>query len=146
MSSPLPPVLCAEDEESDAFFLRNAFAKEKIENPVVIVRDGREAVDYLGGTPPYDDRQLNPLPALVILDLKMPRLSGFDVLEWLKTRTDLAHIPVVILSSSMAEADMRKARQLGAKEFIVKPINVTEYSGIVRSLHALWLEKHTPRQ
>lgn len=139
MNSRLPLVLCAEDEESDAIFLRHAFAKEAIANPLVIVRDGREAVDYLSGTPPYDDRESNPLPALVILDLKMPRLSGFDVLAWLATRSDLAHIPVVILSSSMAEADMRKASQLGAKEYIVKPSDLTEYSRIVRGLHETWL-------
>ena len=144
MRSRLPLVLCAEDEESDAIFLKVAFVKEKIENPLIIVRDGREAVDYLSATPPYDDRQFNPLPALIILDLKMPRLSGFDVLAWLRTRTDLAPIPVVILSSSMADADMRKARQLGAKEFIVKPNNPNEYSRIVRSLHALWLAMPTP--
>jgi CheY-like chemotaxis protein len=145
MTSRLPLILCAEDEESDAIFLRHAFEKEKIGNPLLIVNDGREAIDYLSGASPYDDRQMNPLPALIILDLKMPRLNGFDVLTWLAARADLARIPVVILSSSMAEADMRKASRLGAKEFIVKPNDPTEYSRIVRSLHALWLARPTPR-
>ena len=146
MNSRLSPVLCAEDEESDGIFLKHAFAKVEIANPLVIVRDGREAVDYLSGTPPYDDRQSNPFPALVLLDLKMPRLSGFDVLAWLGTRADLAHIPVVVISSSMAETDVRKARQLGAREFIVKPNDLAEYSRIARSLHARWLAKSTPPQ
>jgi len=135
MSSRLPMVVCAEDEESDGIVLKR----------VVIVRDGREVIDFLSVTPPYDDRQSNPLPALVILDSIMPRLSGFDVLAWLSTRPDLAHIPVVILSSSMAQADTRKACELGAKEYIVKPNDMNEHSRLVRSLHARWLAKSTPR-
>jgi CheY-like chemotaxis protein len=145
MSTRLPLVLCAEDEESDGIILKRAFAKAEIANPLVIVRDGLDVIDFLSGTPPYDDRQSNPLPALVILDAKMPRLSGFDVLAWLSTRPDLVHIPVVILSSSMAQADMRKACELGAKEYVVKPNDMNGYSRIVRSLHARWLAASTPR-
>lgn len=139
MSTRLPLVLCAEDEESDALILRRAFVKAEIANPLVIVKDGKEAIDYLSGAAVYRDRQAHPLPGLIILDLKMPRLSGFDVLAWLATRPDLGRIPVVILSSSMAEADMRKARELGVKEFIVKPNDLVADLQIVRSLHSRWL-------
>jgi CheY-like chemotaxis protein len=140
MSPGPPPVLCAEDEESDGFILRRAFAKENAPNPLVIVKDGREALDYLSGAPPYQDRREHPLPALLLLDLKMPRLNGFDVLSWLGTRPDLATLPVVVLSSSLAEADMLQARRLGAKEFIVKPTDLAEYSKVVRGVHARWLD------
>ena len=139
MSDRLPPVLCAEDEESDGFILKRLFRKAGIANALVIVKDGREILDYLSGNPPFDDRQANPLPALVILDLKMPRLSGYDVLEWLAVRPDLHEVPVVILSSSMAESDMRKALELGAKEYIVKPNDLNDYEKLIRSLHTAWL-------
>jgi CheY-like chemotaxis protein len=132
-------VLYAEDEESDGLILRRAFAMERIANPLVIVPDGRVALDYLSGRPPYDDRRLHPLPGLFLLDLKMPRLSGFDVLAWLATRPDFEHLPVVVLSSSMAEADVHKVRQLGAKELIVKPNDMSEYLRIARSLRDRWL-------
>jgi CheY-like chemotaxis protein len=146
MTVPLPLVLCAEDEESDGLILRRAFTKEGIENPLVILQDGQVLLDYLSGTSPYQDRQAHPLPGLVLMALKMPRLSGFDVLAWLAKRVDFAHIPVVILSSSMAEPDMRKARELGVKEFIVKPSGLAEYSSIVRNLYARWLASSAPRQ
>jgi CheY-like chemotaxis protein len=81
------PVLVAEDEESDAVILRLAFQKAHVPHPLVIVHDGQEAVDYLLGKGHYADRILHPIPALILLDLKMPRMSGFDVLAWLQTQT-----------------------------------------------------------
>jgi CheY-like chemotaxis protein len=132
--------LLAEDEESDALILGRAFEKCRSGHPLVVVRDGQEAINYLGGRGPYEDRGRHPLPALLVLDLKMPRMSGFDVLSWISTRADLAHLPVVVLSSSSAEADMRKARELGASEYLVKPNLIAGYVSIVEGLHSRWLQ------
>jgi CheY-like chemotaxis protein len=81
VNAALPLVLAAEDEETDAFILRLAFEKAEVANPLIVVPDGQVAVDYLRGAPPYQDRTVHPLPGLLTLDLKMPRMNGFDVLK-----------------------------------------------------------------
>src|SRR5881409_3646304 len=113
MNPTLPPILAAEDEESDAFMLRYAFEKAGIPNPLVIVDDGRAAIDYLSGQPPDENHVAHPMPALLLLDLKMPRMSGFDVLSWLAERPEWRGLPAYILSSSAADEDIRRARALG---------------------------------
>lgn len=138
MTKGLPLVLCAEDEESDAIILKRAFKIANVLNPLTVVKDGQEAVDYLCGSGPYGDRNEHPLPGLVLLDLKMPRMSGFDVLRWIVTRPDLGNIPIVILSSSSSEADMRKAREMGALEYLVKPNGLHEYVKVIQSWHSRW--------
>jgi CheY-like chemotaxis protein len=139
MTSALLPVLSVEDEESDAIFLQRAFQKADIAHPLVLLKNGQEAVDYLSGSPPYNDRNEYPLPALIVMDLKMPRMTGFDVLTWIGTRPELRAIPVVVLSSSPAEADIRKAKEMGARDFVVKPNGTGEYLKTVQGLHARWL-------
>lgn len=109
MKSILLPVLAAEDEESDVFILRLAFERVGVPDPLLVVRDGQKAVDYLQGHQPYTGRLIHPLP-LLLLDLKMPRLNRFDVLAWLATRPELSYLPVVVLSSSTLDFDMLKAR------------------------------------
>jgi CheY-like chemotaxis protein len=135
----LPPVLAAEDEETDAFILRRAFEMASVPQTLVVVADGQEAVDYLGGNPPYADRVLHPLPGLLLLDLKMPRMNGFDVLAWLASRPDFKCLPTVVLSSSPDDADILRARQMGARDYFVKPNSLSDYVKIVQSLHARWL-------
>jgi CheY-like chemotaxis protein len=135
----IPLVLCAEDEESDAIILQRAFSKAHLSNPLVIVKDGQAVVDYLSGSAPYNNRSEHPLPALVLLDLKMPRKTGFDVLGWIGTRSELQGIPVVVLSSSSSDADIRKARAMGARDYLVKPNDLGQYVKIVQGLHARWL-------
>jgi CheY-like chemotaxis protein len=106
---------------------------------LVLVRDGQEAVDYLSGKGQYADRAAHPLPALVVLDLKMPRMNGFDVLGWLAEQPDFKEIPAVVLSSSADELDMKKARQLGAREYFVKPHSLDELIKIAHQMQARWL-------
>jgi CheY-like chemotaxis protein len=139
MKTKLPPVLAAEDEESDRFILQFAFEKSKLTNPLILVRDGQEAVDYLSGTGSFADRSIHPLPRLMILDLKMPRLNGFDVLAWLATRADFKEMPAVVLSSSSDDADIQRARQLGARDYFVKPHSLDELVKIIQGLHQRWL-------
>src|SRR6185436_11022245 len=96
----LAPVLVAEDEETDAMLLRWAFEKAGVAQPLVVARDGKEAVDYLEGEGDCADRVRHPFPCLLILDLKMPRMDGFDVLAWLGERPRFNHLPPIVLSSS----------------------------------------------
>jgi CheY-like chemotaxis protein len=144
MSERLRPILAAEDEESDRMILEVAFRRAKLSRPLVIVRDGEEAVDYLSGKGHFGDRSAHPLPALVVLDLKMPRMSGFDVLSWLARQPELREIPAVVLSSSADESDMGKAWQLGAREYFVKPHSLDELIKIAHQLQARCLTAAAP--
>ncbi|MDO8544863.1 MAG: response regulator [Opitutaceae bacterium] len=135
MNPLLAPILAAEDEESDAFLLRYAFEKSGIANPLIVVGDGFHAVSYLRGDVPYDNRAQHPLPVMVLLDLKMPRMSGFDVLRWLANQpAELRDIPAYIFSSSPAETDRHMATQLGAQDYFVKPHDLGEFVAVIRSL------------
>ncbi len=133
------PILLAEDEGTDAFMVRRGLQKAGLIYPLIVARDGQEALEYLNGQPPYADRLAHPLPGLLLLDLKMPRLSGFEVLAWLAQRPDLRQIPAVILSSSSYEEDIQKALQLGAREYYIKPSSTTELIRILQTLCARWL-------
>src|ERR1051326_4416067 len=111
------PILVAEDEESDVMILRMAVRKAELPNRLIFVRDGQEMIGYLEGAGRYQNRAEYPLPGLLILDLKMPRMTGFDVLAWLAKHPRLNVLPTVVLSSSSHHADIAKAREMGAKEF-----------------------------
>lgn len=139
MSAAPPPVLAAEDEETDAFIMRLAFEKVALPHPLIVVSNGQELVNYLSGTGAYADRATHPLPVLITLDLKMPRMNGFNVLAWLAERPVFSHIPVVVISSSSDEADIQDARALGAREYFVKPHRLDDYVEIVRLLSSHWL-------
>jgi CheY-like chemotaxis protein len=115
------PILAAEDEETDRFILKLAFEHAKLPRVVGMVRDGQECVDYLSGVGAFADRTRYPLPVLLILDLKMPRMDGFQVLTWLAMRPEFKNIPVVVLSSSSDDSDIKKAKRLGARDYFVKP-------------------------
>jgi CheY-like chemotaxis protein len=116
-----PLILLAEDDDNDVFFMRRALQKTGIEFPLQVVHDGQQAVDYLNGEGKFSDREQHPLPAIILLDLKMPFLDGFEVLSWIGSQPRLKGIPVMILTSSAEERDRRKAAELGAKAYFVKP-------------------------
>lgn len=133
------PVLLAEDNADDAFFIQRAFRKAKLANDLVHVDDGERAVAYLSGRGDYADRRRHPLPALVLLDLKLPRRSGLEVLEWLKQQPDLKRIPVVVLTSSREAVDVNKAYDLGANSYLVKPVGFDDLFEMVKTLHPYWM-------
>jgi CheY-like chemotaxis protein len=107
-------ILLAEDDENDVFLLKRSLEKAEVRNLVVHVQNGQKAIDYLKGLEPYCDRSRYPFPGLLLLDLKMPLLDGFDVLAWLQKTAEFRDLPAVVLSSSVLEYDMQKARSLGA--------------------------------
>jgi CheY-like chemotaxis protein len=134
-------VLAAEDEESDRLILQHVFKRAGVTCPIILVRDGSEVVDYLSGHEPYADRAVHPLPRLLLLDLKMPRMSGFDVLAWLETRPEFHGIPAVVLSSSCDESDISTARDMGARDFLSKPHDLHDFIKIIEVLNSKWLGK-----
>ena len=134
------PILVADDDENDVFFLRRALARAGLANPLFVTRDGQDAIDYLAGTPPYDNRAQYPLPGLLLLDLKMPRVNGFDVLSWLSRQPHLRELIIVVLSSSSHEEDILKARQLGAHEFRTKPSDFQKLVELIAELQKRWLQ------
>jgi DNA-binding response OmpR family regulator len=140
MSAMLATVLLAEDDPNDAFLVKRAFQKAGLEHQIVHVSDGQEAVDYLRAQVPSGTHGHGEIPALLLLDLKMPRLSGFEVLGWIRSRSDLKSMPVVVLSSSDHERDKAQAQELGATDFFRKPNDPGELVELVRSFHARFLQ------
>jgi CheY-like chemotaxis protein len=132
-------VMYVEDEESDALFMERAFAAKGLAGKLHVVRDGREAIDYLSGVGAYNDREKYPVPALVLLDLNLPSMPGFGVLEWMRNHPDYARTPVVVFSSSTREDDRMKAKGLGADEFVVKPSSGLKFGEIMERLRERWL-------
>ena len=116
-----PTILLVEDATNDVFFFERAVKKAAVATTVRIARDGQEAVDYLSGEGEFANRDKHPLPCLIVLDLNMPRKNGFEVLEWLRQTPPLDTLPAVILTSSQADRDFQRARDLNAKAFHVKP-------------------------
>jgi CheY-like chemotaxis protein len=113
-------ILYAEDDPNDAFFFELAAKRAGLSHPITIVEDGQAAVSWLKGEGPFADRNKHPLPTALVLDLKMPRMNGFEVLEWVRSEKHLKNLPVVILSSSGESRDLKRANELGATGFFVK--------------------------
>jgi CheY-like chemotaxis protein len=116
-------ILVAEDDENDIALLRRAFHQASFENPLRVVHNGEEAIAYLKAQEPFADRIKNPSPALVLLDIKMPRKNGFDVLTWIREQPEFNHLPVVMLTSSQESSDINRAYALGANSYLVKPVS-----------------------
>jgi len=134
MNNQLPTLLIVEDDENDFLFLQRALANEQFEVQVQHACDGVEAIEYLAGENDFANRDVHPLPNLMVLDLKMPRKNGFEVLAWLREHSEIGTLPVVVLSSSEEPADVENAYNLGATGFLVKPSSYLAYSEIVRTL------------
>lgn len=132
-------VLVVEDDSTDALMIRRAFKKASLVSPLRLVDNGDAAVDYLAGKPPYDDRSAHPVPSLILLDLKLPRRSGLEVLEWLRQQPGLRRIPVVVLTSSMETSDVRKAYDLGCNSYLVKPVHFDGLLDAVKAIGVYWL-------
>lgn len=119
----LPPMLVAEDSDDDFFFLRRAIRAAGIEHPVLRFRDGSELVRFLEGLPPGDHDAFEHEPWLLLVDITMPIMNGFEVLEWLAQRKHGVRLRPVVLSGSYREDDIRRARALGASDYVLKPIS-----------------------
>jgi CheY-like chemotaxis protein len=141
-----PVILLAEDREDDIVLIRGAFKKGGVPQPTHIVRDGEEVIAYLAGYGKYANRSEYPLPDLLLLDLKMPRLDGFDVLNWIKKQPGLRALRVVVLTSSEHISDVNRAYNLGANSFLVKPQDFDRFQETCYVIKNYWLSLiTTPR-
>ncbi|MFV2007609.1 MAG: response regulator, partial [Longimicrobiales bacterium] len=121
MDASLGPILVVEDDRDHAVLIRSVFESRSRGTVMRIASTGREALDYLEGVPPYDDRAENPVPEVIILDLGLPGMNGFDVLSWLSVNKEYSDIPVVVFTASTDPKDARMAYSLGARSFKSKP-------------------------
>ena len=133
------PFLLIEDSADDILLVRRAFLKANILNPLVVVRSGEEAMQYLAAEGEYSDRERFPLPSIILLDLKLTGSSGFDVLEWIRSQPGLRTLRVIMLTSSDSTYDVDRAYKLGANSFIVKPVRFEALVEIMQSIRGYWL-------
>lgn len=127
-------ILIAEDDENDVFLIRRAFHQAQFENPLQVVPTGEDAIAYLRGDSPFTDRSRFPIPALMLLDLKMPRKNGFEVLAWIRQHGEFNALPVVVLTSSQESADINRAYALGANSYLVKPASFLSLVDMINRL------------
>jgi CheY-like chemotaxis protein len=127
-------ILLVDDSENDLFLMRAAFKRAESNHPLQQVLDGDEALAYLKGEGQYGDRKQFPLPAVMLLDLNMPRRNGFEVLSWVRAQPGLKRLPIFILTASMRPEDVERAYDLGATGFLVKPSTLEDLVAMLRFL------------
>ncbi len=135
----MKPVLYAEDEGDDVFFMRHVWELASIPNPLIDVKDGQEAIDYLEGKGHFSDREKYPLPCLLLLDLNLPGINGFEVLRWVRQQPEVKSLKVVIVSGSNQDTDVETARSLGITDYIVKPTSPSRLLEILEEKKGDWL-------
>jgi len=134
-------ILLAEDDPNDVILFQRAMERASLSaDSLKVVRDGEEALSYLSGQAIHADRSLYPLPALLLLDLKLPRKSGLEVLSWIRKQPQLRCLIVVFLTSSNSAEDIRLAYEAGANSYLVKPVEFTEMVEMIRTIKSYWLE------
>jgi len=133
-------ILLVEDNEDDVFLMQRALQEAGVINPLHIVEDGQQAVDFLSGNGNFADRKGFSLPAVVFLDLKLPLKSGHEVLSWIRKQPNLESMVVVVLTSSEEPTDVSKSYQLGANSYLVKPPTVEQLRDLAKSFKWYWLE------
>ena len=139
MTAKTTTILHVEDDPNDTLLFQHACQKAGIDCNLQNVEDGEQAITYLRGAEQFADRGRYPIPTLVLLDLKMPRVNGFDVLAWMRSDRQLRAMPVVVLSSSNHDADVKRAYDLGANSYLVKPVGFESLVEIAKSLNQYWL-------
>jgi CheY-like chemotaxis protein len=138
-------ILVVEDNPQEVVLLQRALKKTDMDLAVHFVANGEEAIDYLSGVEPFRDRNRHPEPDLVIMDLKMPRKGGFEVLEWFRNLQEGALIPVIVLTASDREADIQRAYSLGASSYFIKPTTFDEFRNMIRIVYDYWMLARRPK-
>jgi CheY-like chemotaxis protein len=131
-------VLLAEDDEHDIVATKRAWKKHNIANPLYIVNDGEECLDFLHRQGRYSERESAPEPGILLLDINMPKMDGLAVLEHIRKDNDLRHLPVIILTTSKAEEDRLRGYDLGVNAYIVKPVGFENFSEAVKTISLFW--------
>jgi CheY-like chemotaxis protein len=135
-----PTILVAEDDEDDVLLLQSAFTEAGLTVPLQVANDGEQAIDYLAGAGRFSDRLKHPLPSLILLDLNMPRKSGFEVLSWVRAQPLLKRIPIIVLSSSSQGPHINKAYELGANSYFIKSVNFADFVQRIKLIYKYWVE------
>jgi CheY-like chemotaxis protein len=131
-------LLHVEDDPDDALLIGRALRRAGVENPVHVVENGEQAVRYMLGQQPFEQRSGQPLPGLILLDLNTPLMTGHEFLQWLRSQPLLRRIPVVVLTSSSAERDIIAAYDAGANAYLVKPLDQADLVAMLRDLQSFW--------
>ena len=137
-------ILVVDDSDDDLFFIRKALDRVGIGKTVNSVHDGQEAIDYLCGHGEFSNRQKFPFPTIILSDLKMPRMSGFELLRWVREHPDCGVIPTILFTSSAIEDDVREAYRLGANAYMVKPSKPEELDELLRTVCEFWSRCERP--
>jgi len=137
-------ILVVEDDANDVLFLKMAMKNAGVTNPIRVVMDGQETLDYFQGSGKFANRSQYPIPYLVLLDLKLPFVMGLDVLAWIREQSELKSTIVIVLTSSRHTEDIRMAYQLGANAYLVKPANLEALEEMMRTLKGFWLSQNVP--
>jgi CheY-like chemotaxis protein len=137
-------IMVVEDEENDFYLLQRALKKNNINNPIQWMRDSLEALNYLKGEGDYGDRHKFPFPEVILLDLKTPRMSGLELLGWIREHPECRVIPTIIMSSSQQDVDIARAYELGANTYFVKPTDFQSLVEMTKSIHDYWLRGTRP--
>ncbi len=132
-------VLLVEDNPDEAFLTQKAFKKGEVANPLKLVSDGNQALDFLFSQGSYIDRDIKDKPVLILLDLKLPLISGLDVLKAIKADPNTSLIPIIVLTSSTEDEDRAESCRLGANDYINKPTGLTEFVEIIKNIKQKWL-------
>jgi CheY-like chemotaxis protein len=135
----MQPILLADDDADGAFLTTRALQEAGVLQPLFVVRDGDAAVQYLEGTGKYGDRRAYPLPCLLLLDQKLPGRSGLEVLEWVRTKSAVCTLPVLLLSASHFAGDVQAAYLLGANGYLVKPADFETLLTMAKAIKDYWL-------
>ncbi len=138
-------VLLVEDNEADVALIRAAFQRSGIPNKLEVVYDGREALDFLFKEGKYASRNGTQLPSVMILDLKLPRVSGLEVLKQVRLNLNTSRLPVVVLSSSVNQKEIEECYNLGINRYFRKPGNFEQFKKIIEEINGSWLNKNQPR-
>ena len=133
------PILVVEDNPVDLDLTQRAFAKHRIANPIQVARDGEEALDFI---PRWEAGE--PLPSVILLDLKLPKVNGLDVLRRLKSHRQVSIVPVIILTTSAEDRDIQEAYRLGANSYIVKPVDFEKFVDVAAQIEMYWCVLNTP--
>lgn len=139
-------ILIADDNENDALVLLDLLKSAGVKNPITMVGDGREVISYFKGADPFSDRANYPIPNVLLLDLKMPKIGGFDVLEWLKLAMPTKDILIVILSGYAELENIKRGYELGARSFLPKPCRREDIQNLIRAYSTYWQMESTPNQ
>jgi CheY-like chemotaxis protein len=138
-------ILLAEDNANDALFFRFALEKAGLNYPLEVLYDGELTLQYLKGAGPYGDRERFPMPSLLVLDINMPKVGGFEVLTWVRQQPQLERLPVIVLTASVFSSTVTTAYILGANSFLTKPENLTDFSAAVKQMCDFWLPRGEER-